>query len=511
MLLLLTCMAAIVTSAGADDGSVAATIGDVVGVPTHPGYPGVALDFWRADDPSYGHKWGNSSALLLDLDDPTLVALASSLAPGILRIGGSPEDSIVFDVDGTCAPNGTAAPNPGYACAGTQLHPWVYVYDCLTPARWEALLAFGARTGLRVVFGLNGCYGRTSKSTSMDLSNIEALVAATAASPHARKGFYGFEFTNEIFGYGPISSAAWGADAAAVRRLLEHAFPRGETPPLMGADSTKVGALASVPPGTLHALTYHEYPECRFGIPNTSTWAVLPPACLAGVDRTAERYAVEAAAAAPQPGNASVRVWSGEAADYGGGGLAITESFVGSFWYAWRLGALPALGVELAIKQTLVGGEYEMLQHGAGFAPNPDYWVAWLFKSLVGGGADALNVTTSVATNVSGVRVFAFMRSSGGTVAALLLNLNRVNGSAVHISGAGDRTALPRTEYHVTASAADWNPEVPHTKLSCNGIRLVPGPGTHLPPTLQSLGKPAVAGSAVSLAPASIVFVTFDS
>jgi hypothetical protein len=375
----------------------------------------VALDLWRADDPSYGHKWGNSSALLLDLDDPTLVALASSLAPGILRIGGSPEDSIVFDVNGTCTPNGTAAPNPSYACAGTQLHPWVYVYDCLAP---------------------------------MDLSNIEALAAATAASPHAKAGFYGFEFTNEIFGYGPISNAAWGTDAAAVRRLLAHAFPSGEVPPLMGPDSTHVGALASVPPGTLHALTYHEYPECRFGIPNTITWAVLPPACLAGVDRTAQRYAAEA-----KPGNVSV--WSGEAADYGGGGLAITESFVGSFWYAWRLGALPALGVELAIKQTLVGGEYELLQHGAGFAPNPDYYVARLFKSLVGGGADALNVTTSVGANVSGVRVFGFTSrpvvpsggdirsSSNGTVVALLLNLNRVNGSVVQISGLGSSTALP--------------------------------------------------------------------
>ena len=28
---------------------------------------GTTLDFWRADDPAYGEKWGNASALAVDL------------------------------------------------------------------------------------------------------------------------------------------------------------------------------------------------------------------------------------------------------------------------------------------------------------------------------------------------------------------------------------------------------------------------------------------------------------
>ena len=39
--------------------------------------------------------------------------------------------------------------------------------------------------------------GRRSKDTPMDFSNLKLLIAATAASPHAKLGFYGFEFTNE--------------------------------------------------------------------------------------------------------------------------------------------------------------------------------------------------------------------------------------------------------------------------------------------------------------------------
>ena len=87
-------------------------------------------------------------------------------------------------VDGTCIFNGTSPPNSSYFCS--QVRP--YVYGCLSPARWDALLAFGARTGLKIIYGLNGCFGRRSKDTSMDFSNIRALVAATAASAYWKTG-----------------------------------------------------------------------------------------------------------------------------------------------------------------------------------------------------------------------------------------------------------------------------------------------------------------------------------
>ena len=42
---------------------------------TDPLSPAVALDFWRSDDPRFGLKWGNSSALNIDLGHPRLRAL----------------------------------------------------------------------------------------------------------------------------------------------------------------------------------------------------------------------------------------------------------------------------------------------------------------------------------------------------------------------------------------------------------------------------------------------------
>ena len=85
-------------------------------------------------------------------------------------------------------------------------------------------------------------------------------------------------------------------------------------------------------------------------------------------------------------------------ADHNGGGVAnLTDTFISSFYYAWQLGALPLYGVELAARQTLSGGDYELLQRGT-FEPNPDYFVAWLFRALIGGNASAFVVTQNIST-----------------------------------------------------------------------------------------------------------------
>ena len=101
--------------------NVTFSVGAPAGVPLHPLAPAVALDFWLPDDPRFGEKWGNSGLLGIDLASPALRAYSAALAPAVLRLGGSPEDSIVFDADGSCAPGGGSGPFPGYYCS--QVHP----------------------------------------------------------------------------------------------------------------------------------------------------------------------------------------------------------------------------------------------------------------------------------------------------------------------------------------------------------------------------------------------------
>jgi hypothetical protein len=116
-------------------------------------HPGVTLDWWVHNDTVYGKQWGNASVLTLDLQNPSLLLLAKGLAPGLLRIGGSPVDSVEFDSDGTCVLGGTS-PSKLYYCS--QVRP--YVYGCLTRTRLLQILNFGRATGLRIVLGLNACW-----------------------------------------------------------------------------------------------------------------------------------------------------------------------------------------------------------------------------------------------------------------------------------------------------------------------------------------------------------------
>lgn len=469
---------------------------------THPLSPAVTLDFWRPDDPRFGVKWANSSAQLIDLADPQLRALASTLAPGLLRLGGSPEDSLIYDSDGTCVPqSGGHGPAPnGYYCS--QVSP--YSYDCLTPTRWNALLEFASSTGFKVVLGLNGCFGRMSANTSMDMSNVQALLQDTAASPYV-SALWGFELSNEVVP-DTITPYIWGKDAGTIKSMATSIFSaKGLPVPALAGPDQGVGAgcspipqvVAATPPGVLAAVTYHQYPQCT--APAAPDNSVLEVACLQQLDQQASTCVN----ALPQGKGQAPPVWAGETADHSGGGVAnLTDTFRSSFYYAWQLGTLPAMGVELAARQCLSGGDYELLQRGS-FEPNPDFFIIWLFKALIGGGASSYNVTHSVSYHVSGLRVFAFSASaeSKGSVTLLVVNLGTVS-QALNLTLAGPGIASKqRVEYHLTG-----DPTIPHGTVSCNGIPLVLDPTSHLPPVWSSLGQPA--SGAMVVQPASIVFAT---
>jgi hypothetical protein len=478
--------------------NVTVAVGTAPVARTHALHPAVALDFWRRDDSRFGEKWGNSSALTIDLSSAALKAAATALAgaatPTLLRLGGSPEDSLIFDSPpGSCVPqSGGRGPFPGYFCS--QVQP--YSYDCLTQDRWAALLDFAAATGLQIAFGLNGCWGRPSEDTPMDYTNAEAFISATAALPAARTGFFGFELSNEVVP-NTVAPAAWAADAAHLKAFAATAFSAAglPPPPMVGPDQGCCAAQEGVVAAGFNgnALTYHEYPECEAA---DAAGFALMPSCLLAIDSHAA--AVTAIAAKGRDG--PLAAWMGEGADHSGGGVpGLTDTFRSSFYTASLYGASAAAGVELTARQCLSGGDYELLQRD-GFAPNPDFWVVWLFKSLMGGGVDVFNVTSSAPAS-SGVRVFAFAAATGtgATTALLAVNLQLTSSVSVTLSGAPGAAA--RTEFHLTGDL-----DVPHGTVSCNGAPLAFEATTLAPPPWRSLGAPAAAGSPLVLAPASIAF-----
>ena len=134
---------------------------------TEPAFVGSTIDWWRNNDPVYGPKFGFGGALTIDLKSPSLRAVARGLAPGWLRIGGTPADGIVYEVNGdecknvhtppftASNPEPTCEPDPANQCCKCG-----DVYGCLKWTRWTELLEFANATGMNIIFGLNGCHGR---------------------------------------------------------------------------------------------------------------------------------------------------------------------------------------------------------------------------------------------------------------------------------------------------------------------------------------------------------------
>lgn len=66
---------------------------------------------------------------------------------------------------------------------------------------------------------------------------------------------------------------------------------------------------------------------------------------------------------------------------YGGGAPGLSDRFVAGFLWLDKLGYSAKAGVQVVIRQSLFGGNYAMVGHD--LKPNPDWWVAVLFKQFV--------------------------------------------------------------------------------------------------------------------------------
>ena len=465
-----------------------------VGVPLHPLAPAVALDFWLSSDPVYGEKWENSGILTIDLNNPDLIKYSSAIAPAILRLGGSPEDSITFDTDGTCTPGNGNGPSSNYYCS--QVHP--YTYGCLTPTRWEQILEFADLVGFKIAFGLNGCFGRESANTPMNFSNAQALMEATANSIHAGAVSY-WELSNEVVP-NTISAKQWVNDALYLRNLSMEIFSsKGLKPPsLVGPDQggSAVADVVTALTGqidALSAITYHQYPQCI--APQNNEPFTLLSSCLNELSSAALGYSTTTSTIQ------NLAAWSGEGADHSGGGIpGLTDTFRSSFYYATQIGSLPFNGVELMARQCLSGGDYELLQRfsNASFAPNPDFYILWLTRNIFKQGARTFNVTSSAPPIASGLQIFAFESSStfDGTTALLIINSHTQNTYYLsQLTSSETNVTQTTTEFHLTGDVT-----AVHGPVSINGHIM-----TGDLPSVASLG--VTGGSIIIVQPASLVFV----
>ena len=125
----------------------------------------------------------------------------------------------------------------------------------------------------------------------------------------------------------------------------------------------------------------------------------------------------------------SLEAWDGEGAEHtatgGDFGHAFLPTFVSSFYYTWLQGVLPLNGVSLTARQCLIGGNYGLLNKTT-FAPNPDWYIAYihrtLFDSLEGA---VLGLEVNATGHNPGLKAFVYAGSGEHSArVTVLINLN---------------------------------------------------------------------------------------
>jgi len=435
----------------------------------------VGGEFW-AEDGSVGTV-GGMEVPPYDFERPRLRALASELAPSILRIGGSDADRVFYDFE---------EPPLGEAPEGYE-----YVF---TREQYDGVFEFAEAVGFDVMFTVNGGPATRDESFAWQPDNARVLFEYTVAQgyevtlwelinePNAFRAIHGLDQD--------LMATQLAADYEVFDALLEEVIPDGRIggpsvawwPVLGELDPLFDDFLAAGGGDHLDVMTWHYYPQqsvrCPVAARRAEQDTMLQPRNLDEVTRWAADVEEQTEAA-----TSATEVWLGESGNAQCGGQPdVSDAFAGSFWWLDQLGLLATRGQKVTVRQTLSGSNYGVLDE-ATLDPNPDYWASVLWRRLMG--TEVLEV---LGNEDRMLRAYAHCGAEGG-VTWVLLNLSQEEAVEVDLGeGAQER-------WVVTAEGLDAR------VVALNGVELEDDEGT-LPPMEGDAGE-----GALSLEPTTYAFV----
>jgi len=366
---------------------------------------------------------------------------------------------------------------------------------CLNASRWDQLHAFASTTSSKIVFGMS--------YPGKDSGVWNSSQAAAMWTYSAAKGYnsdttmYGFEVGEELTGFsvGTPEFTAYTASYQRAAKLLASTYSKGSSgggarPALMGPCpgmawpelATWYPAFLEGTRGALDVAVYHSYNQyvptgddkvlyCNTTVPNGSP-ADTHGASPGGTGWQAKTIGEYGAAV-------NVPVWLGEGGPHNGGGHGPeANTFVASFTYLDMLGTLSEVGNAVFARQTLVGGNYELLRCSSAqlfpgetcdFEPRPDYWVALLWRRLMGPQAlvptltaarssvEGASASPSKMPLLSNLRVYQHCTVGSGTGMNGSVTISFSNMADVTVYSLELPTQLAagrRYEYHLAAANA---------------------------------------------------------
>lgn len=352
-----------------------------------------------------------------------------------IRLGGSLQDKVVYESNETRQHCTQFVKNSSEMFGFSQ--------GCLPMSRWDDLNIFFKTARAVVIFGLNALSGKTIDPHGFAIgawnsTNAESLIQYTADKGYT---IHGWELGNELSGSGVgarISADQYASDVISLRNIVQNVYKGFEVKPLVIApggflDKDWYKEFIHRASKSLQVVTQHIY-NLGAGIDDHLVEKILDPLYLdQGSHFFKDLQSIIKSSAS------SATAWVGEAGGaYNSGRDLVTNGFVFSFWYLDQLGMAASYGTRTYCRQTLIGGNYGLLNTKT-FVPNPDYYSALLWHRLMG--AKVLSTTFSGTKNI---RAYAHCSKISKGITLLLINLSSNTTVQVHVSmenAPGNRTS----------------------------------------------------------------------
>ncbi|KAL3675271.1 hypothetical protein R1sor_025219 [Riccia sorocarpa] len=478
------------------------------------------LDWWPASKCNYGScPWSGAGILDLELENPRLEKTLSGLAPLMVRLGGTLQDLVVYDV-GNLIPSERCAP---FSFNESAL--FNFTGGCLRKDRWDALNRLFIKTGVSVAFGLNALYGRSKSVSQVQVvepwnpSNAERLIRYTRDRGYP---VIAWELGNELLGGGAIGKIVppqlYASDAKKLRKIIDKLYrDRSLKPSLVAPDVYYQLNAPEIPElliasgeGVIDVITRHVY-NLGAGAVSTSEMISNVLNSSRSESEVAKYEFIEEDLLKEHPRTSA---WVGEAGGaFNGGHPEVSNSFINAFWYLDQLGTASRYNNQAFCRQTFIGGFYGLVN--SNFTPNPDYYGALLWRRLMGNGVFLVDIDGGNGD----IRAYAHcQRGSEGGLTLLVLNYSNStthhldlrllppsagsepsNTSKKSTSEASESRDM-RLEYHMSALNGTATSRI----VLLNGGPLILTPSGELP-TLSP--REVNSESLISLAPLTYAYV----
>jgi len=197
---------------------------------TDENYVCATIDWWPPEKCNYNQcPWGQSSILNLDLDHPFLAQAIQAFDNLRIRLGGSLQDRVVYDV-------GTESPCSPFRNVSNGL--FGFSVGCLGMDRWDKLNDLFQKTGAIVTFGVNALYGRYNVRRSIWAGKWNSTNAYDFVKYTISKGYPvgSWEFGNELSGHGigaKVDAKLYGKDVVEFKSILRQLYKAPLSQPLL--------------------------------------------------------------------------------------------------------------------------------------------------------------------------------------------------------------------------------------------------------------------------------------